>query len=51
MSPRMTEHKSKVYHTIQGDLPGSSTNKDLHRKCTRGMGVQKYLKEKLLPPH
>ena len=60
MSPRMnkekcllgrTKHKSKVYHTIQGDLLGSSIDNDLHRKHTRWMGIQKYLKEKLLPPH
>ena len=38
MSPRI-KHKSNVYPTIQGDLPGSSTNKNLLCKHTRGMGA------------
>ena len=30
---------------IQGDVPGSSIDKDVHYERTRGMGAKKYLTE------
>ena len=30
---------------IQGDVPGSSINKDVHYECTGGIEVRKYLRE------
>ena len=39
------KHKSNVYPIIQGCLPGSSTDKNMHYECTREMGAQKYLRD------
>ena len=34
-----------MYSNNQGDLPGSSNDKDVHHKCIRMMETQKYLRE------
>ena len=34
-----------MYPNNLGDLLGSSSNRDVHHKCTRMIGIQKYLKE------
>ena len=34
-----------MYSSYHGDLPGSSSDKDVYHKCIRMMGTQKYLKE------
>ena len=39
------KHKSIGYPIIQGDIPGSSTNKDVHYERTGGMGAKKYIRE------
>ena len=36
---------------IQGDVPRSSIDKDMHYERTGGMKTKKYLRESLLPPH
>ena len=39
------KYSSNVYPNNQGDLPGSSSDRDMPHKCTRRMGTQKYLRE------
>ena len=34
-----------------GNLPGDSNNKDRFQACTEMIRIQKYLREKLSPPH
>ena len=34
-----------MYPNNQGDLPGSSSDRDMPHKCKRRMGTQKYLRE------
>ena len=41
-----TNHRSNVYPIVQGDLPGNSTDRDVHYEHTREMGAQKYLRKR-----
>ena len=34
-----------------GNLPGGSNDEDRLQACTERIRIQKYLREKLLPPH
>ena len=45
------KYNSNTYSNNQGDLRGSSSDRDVHHKHTRVMETQKYLRKKLLPPH
>ena len=38
-------HISNMYSNYHGDLLGSFNDKDVHHKCIRMMGTQKYLRE------
>ena len=42
---RHDKYSSNMYSNNQGDLPGSSNDKDVHHKHIRMMGTQKYLRE------
>ena len=42
---RYDKNSSNMYSNNQGDLPGSSNDKDVHHKHIRMMGTQKYLRE------
>ena len=37
--------RSDIDPNDQSDFPGSSNDRDVHHKCTRKMGTQKYIKE------
>ena len=39
------KYSSNIYPDSQGDLPGSSSGRDVHHEHTRRMGTQKYLRE------
>ena len=39
------KHSSNLYSNNQGDLLGSSSDKDVHHKRIRMRGTQKYLRE------
>ena len=39
------KYSSNLYSNNQGDLPGSSSDKDVHHKHIRMMRTQKYLRE------
>ena len=39
------KHNSNVYPNNQGDLPGSSNDKDVPHERTRRMGARKYLRK------
>ena len=39
------KYSSDMYSGNQGDLPGNSSDKDVHHKRIRTMGTQKYLRE------
>ena len=39
------KYSSNMYSNNQGDLPGSSSDKDVHHKHIRMMRTQKYLRE------
>ena len=39
------KHSSNVHPDNQGNLPRSSSDRDVYHKCTRGMGTQKYLRK------
>ena len=39
------KYSSNMYSSYHDDLPGSSSDKDVHHKCIRMMGTQKYLWE------
>ena len=49
--PRWNIHSAKrnedqdVPPIIQGDVPGGSTDKDMHYECTERMGARKYLRK------
>ena len=45
------ECQSSKYLGNLGDLPGISNDKDELQARTKRIRVQKYLREKLLPPH
>ena len=45
------KHSSNLYSNNQGDLSGSSNDKDVHHTHIRMMGTQEISKEKLLSPH
>ena len=40
------KYSSNMYSSNQGDIPGSSSDKDVHHKCIRMMETQKYLRER-----
>ena len=42
---RHDKYSSNMYSNNQGDLPGSSNDKDVDHKHIRMMGTQKYLRE------
>ena len=39
------KYSSNMYSNNQGDLPGSSSTKDVHHECIRMKKTQKYLVE------
>ena len=39
------KYSPNMYSSNQGDLPGNSSDKDVHHKHIRMMGTQKYLRE------
>ena len=45
------EYRSGKYLGDLGDLPGRSNDKDELSARTKRIEIQKYLREKLLPPH
>ena len=45
------EYRSSKYFGDLGDLPRMSNDKDEIQACTRKIRIQKYLRERLLPPH
>ena len=45
------EYRSGKYLGDLGDLPGRSNDKDELQVCMKMIEIQKYLREKLLPPH
>ena len=42
---RHDKYSSNTCSSNHGNLPGSSSNKDVHHKRIRMMGIQKYLRE------
>ena len=48
---RYDEYRSSKYLGDLGDLPGISNDKDKLQARTKRIRMQKYLREKLLPPH
>ena len=42
---RHDKYNSNMYSSNHGDLPGSSSDKDVHHKHIRMMETQKYLRE------
>jgi len=40
-----TKYKSNAYSITQSNLPGSSTENDVHYECTGRMGARKYLRK------
>ena len=45
------EHQSSRHSSDLGNLPGDSNNEDKLQARKEVIRIQKYLKEKLLPPH
>ena len=45
------QYRSSKYVGDLGDLPRMSNDKDEIQACTRKIRIQKYLRERLLPPH
>ena len=45
------EYRSSKYFNDLGDLLGISNDKDELQARTKRIRIQKYLREKLLPPH
>ena len=45
------EYQSSEYLGAFGDLPGVSNDEDRLQARTERIRTQKYLREKLLPPH
>ena len=49
-SDRMNVGQASTWGNL-GDLSGISNDKDELETCTKRIRVQKYIREKLLPPH
>ena len=47
----LDEYRSSKYPGDLDDLPGVSNDKDKLQASANRVRMQKYLKEKLLPPH
>ena len=47
----LDEYRSSKYPGDLGDLPGVSNDKDKLQARMNRVRIQKYLREKLLPPH
>ena len=47
----LDEYRLSKYPSNLGDLPGVSNDKDKLQARTKRVRIQKYLREKLLPPH
>ena len=45
------ECQSSKHPGVLGNFPGGSNNEDILQACTERIRIQKYLREKLLPPH
>ena len=45
------EYQSSRHSGDLGNLPGDSNNEDRFQACTGTIRIQKYVKEKLPPPH
>ena len=45
------EYQLSKYLGDLGDLPRASNDEDRLQACTERIRIQKYLREKLLPPH
>ena len=48
---RPDEYQSSKHPGDLGNLPRDSNNEDRLQACTEKIRIQKYLKEKLSPPH
>ena len=48
---RPDEYQSSRHSGDLGNLPRDSNNEDRLQACTETIRIQKYLKEKLPPPH
>ena len=48
---RPDEYQSSRHSIDLGNLPGDSNNEDRLQACTEMIRIQKYLREKLPPPH
>ena len=42
---RYDKYSSNIYSNNQGDLPGNSSDKDVHHTPIRMMGTQKYIRK------
>ena len=47
----LDEYQSSRHSGDLGNLPGDSNNEDRLQACTEVIRIQKYLREKLPPPH
>ena len=45
------EYQSSKHPSDLGNLPRGSNDEDRLQACTERIRIQKYLREKLLPPH
>ena len=45
------EYQSSKHLGDLGNLPEGSNDEDRLQACTKRIRIQKYLREKLLPPH
>ena len=45
------EYQSSKHSGDLGNLPEGSNDEDRLQACTERIRIQKYLREKLLPPH
>ena len=45
------EYQSSKHPSDLGNLPRVSNDEDRLQACTKRIRIQKYLREKLLPPH
>ena len=48
---RPDEYQSSKHSGDLGNLPEGSNDEDRLQACTERIRIQKYLREKLLPPH
>ena len=47
---RQAKHRSDIDPNDQSDLPRNSSDRDVRHKCTKKMGIQKYIRESCYHP-